>query len=252
MLPAPSGSCSLRTMSIEALLRSSFKAARLRRALWVRLLDAVRLLPAAEGRARLWTRLAHGGEIHQTAPYTWLDRYPEIFDLAAQLAPDSERILSFGCSTGEELTSLRCRFANAEIVGAEINPRSRSIALGQVAGDPRIIVIAPQAIAGSFDLVFALSVLQRDPRGITAEMEANHLAARYPFVRFDAGVRALAARVRPGGLLCVTNALYRVEDSSVAEELEPIEGSPTMDRVLLGPDGNRLDAAVATTIFRKI
>lgn len=239
-------------MSVEALLRSRFKAARLRRALWVRLLDAVRLLPAAEGRARLWTRLAHGGEIHQTAPYTWLDRYPELFDLAAELAPDSERILSFGCSTGEELTSLRRRFAHAEIVGAEINPRSRSIARGHVAGDTRITVIAPQAIAGSFDLVFALSVLQRDPRGMTAEMDAKHLAARYPFTRFDAGVRSLAARVRPGGLLCITNALYRVEDSSVAAELEPIKRSPTMDRVLLGPDGSRLDAAVARTIFRKI
>ena len=148
--------------------------------------------------------------------------------------------------------SLRPRFPGAEIIGVEINPRSRAIALAKVAGDPRTMVVAPQNLEGLYDLVFALSVLQRDPRGIAALVEAKHLAARYPFARFDEGVRSLVARLRSGGLLCVTNALYRVEDSSVAAELEPISESPVMDRVLLGPDGRKLDAPVARTIFRKI
>ena len=64
-------------------LSPAIKAARLRRALWVRAIDAVGLLRTAEGRARLWTRLAHGRELHQTAPYTWLNRYPALFGLAA-------------------------------------------------------------------------------------------------------------------------------------------------------------------------
>ena len=206
----------------------------------------------AEGWARLWTRIFHAGKVHQTAPFTWLDRYPDLFDLTAKLAPDAARILSFGCSTGEELISLRARFPDAEIVGAEINARSRAIALANVAGDARTTLVAPQDVAGLFDVVFALSVLQRDPRGIAALVEAKHLAARYPFARFDEGVCSLAARLRHGGLLCVTNALYRVEDSSVAAELEPISNSPLMDRALLGPDGRRLDNQIARTIFRKV
>ena len=239
-------------MNFEARLSPIIKAARLRRALWVRAIDAVGLLRGAEGRARLWTRLAHRRELHQTAPYTWLNRYPVLFDLAAELAPDARRILSFGCSVGEELVSLRSRFANAEIVGAEINARSRAIARARVADDVRTMVIAPDSIAGSFDLVFALSVLQRDPRGLKNEMEAKHLAARYPFARFDAGVRGLVARLRPGGLLIVANTLYRVEDSSAAVELQPIVESPRMSRVLLTPEGPRLSDAVARTVFRKI
>ncbi|WP_028970445.1 class I SAM-dependent methyltransferase [Sphingomonas sp. URHD0057] len=243
----------LGTMNLRARLSPIIKAARLRRALWVRAIDAAGLLRMAEGRARLWTRLVYRRELHQTAPYTWLNRYPALFDLAAELEPDARRILSFGCSTGEELVSLRGRFAHAEIVGAEINPRSRAIAQHRVAADAQTRVIPPESITGSFDLVFALSVLQRDPRGLKNEMEAKHLAARYPFARFDAGVRGLVACLRPGGFLIVANTLYRVEDSSVAVELEPIVGSPGMNRVQLTPRGRRLAAAAAArTVFRRI
>jgi hypothetical protein len=239
-------------MSLRAYLRRKGRAARVRRAFWARLYEEVMLLRGAEGWARLSTRIFHAREIHQTAPFTWLDRYPELFDLTAKLAPGATRILSFGCSTGEELVSLRGRFPKAEIVGAEINARSRAIARDRVAGDARTTVVAAQDIHGSFDLVFALSVLQRDPRGIASLVDAKHLAARYPFARFDEGVRVVAARVRPGGLLCVTNSLYRVEDSSAAGELEPIDESPIMERAILGPNGRRIDAPIARTIFRKV
>jgi SAM-dependent methyltransferase len=251
-LPDVRTSSSLSQMGVRAFLQRKGRAARVRRALWARLFEEASLLLTAEGWARLSTRILHSGEIHQTAPFTWLDRYPDLFDLTAKLVPYATRILSFGCSSGEELISLRARFPDAEIVGAEINARSRAIARAKVAGDARMTVVAPQNVEGLFDIVFALSVLQRDPRGIAALVEAKHLAARYPFTRFDEGVRSLVARLRPGGLLCVTNALYRVEDSSVAAELEPIGDSPSMNRVLLGPEGGRLDAPIARTIFRKV
>jgi hypothetical protein len=251
-LPDAAASGSLDRMGVRAFLRPKFRAARLRRALWARGLEEGKVLLTAEGWARLWTRLIHTGEIHQTAPFTWSNRYPELFDLAARLAPDATRILSFGCSTGEELVSLRKRFPSAEIVGAEINARSRAIARRKIRGDARTTVVAPHALKGAFDLVFALSVFQRDPKGIASLVEAKHLAARYPFSRFDEGIREVTGRLRSGGLLCITNALYRVEDSSVSAQLEPIHDSPAMDRVLLAPDGHRLGSAVAKTIFRKI
>ena len=239
-------------MNFGARLSPALRAARLRRALWVRAIDALALLRTAEGRALLWTFVVHRRGLHQTEAFTWLNRYPVLFDLAAKLEPDARRILSFGCSVGEELVSLRRRFPRAEIVGAEINARSRAIARRRVAGDTRITVIGPESMADSFDLVFALSVLQRDPHGLKNEMEPKHLAARYPFARFDAGVRDLVGRLRPGGLLIVANTLYRVEDSSSAAGLEPIAASPRMNRVMLKPDGQRLAGAVAKTMFRKL
>jgi len=237
-------------MRLQALIRSRIKAARKRGALWARLLDVARLLPTAEGRSVLWTRLAHGREMHQTTPETAEERYPELFDLVARLAPAAKRILSFGCSTGEELAALRRRFPAAEIVGAEINSRSRRITARRIAGDPLTTVVPPDAIAGSFDLLLALAVFQREPHKI-AEMQTQDLSLYYPFERFDAAVRDLAARLRTGGLLCVDNAHYRVEDSSAAAELEPIRSSPVMTGLMFGPDGRQLHGISAQTIFRK-
>jgi len=83
-------------MDLAGLLRLGIKAARKRGAPWVRVLDVVRLFPTVEGRAQLWTRAIHGAEVHQTSMDTSEDRYPELFELAAQLVPDAKLILSFG------------------------------------------------------------------------------------------------------------------------------------------------------------
>jgi hypothetical protein len=231
-------------------LRSNVKAGRKRGSIWVRVLDRARLVRNAEGRARLWTSLVHGGQIHQTTPHTAEDRYPALFDMAANLAPDSKRILSFGCSTGEELMSIRRRFSKAQIVGVEINPRSRRLARKRVTSDSLTIVIGPNDLNGSFDLIFALAVLQREPHKV-AEMELNDLGRDYPFERFDAAVGDLVERLCPSGLLCVINAHYPVELSAAASQLDPVSTSPEMTPPLFGRDSHLLGPTVARTIFRK-
>lgn len=237
-------------MGPKVLLKPHVKAARRRGATWVRLLDIARLLPTASGRSVLWTRLRHGGEVHQTTPDTAEERYPELFDLLAELMPHPRRVLSFGCSTGEELVSLRRRFPTAEIVGAEINARSRRQAVRRTTHDPMTAVVSPHAIHDSFDLVLALAVLQREPHKV-AEMEVDDLSSIYPFERFDAAITGLAQCLDRGGLLCIDNAHYRPEDSSVAPEFEAVEESPLATGLLFGPDGRRLRGATSRTIFRK-
>jgi SAM-dependent methyltransferase len=243
------GCGSTRWMGLSAFTRRRIKAARRRGALWVRAVDLLRLVPSAEGRARLWTRLVHGDAVHQTSRDTAEERYPELFDLAARLMPNATRILSFGCSTGEEIVSLRRRFPEAEIVGAEINRRSRRIASRRFVADSRLRVVAfPE---GTFDIVFALAVLQREPFKI-AEMEVEDLTPFYPFERFDAAVVELAKRLNASGLLCVDNAQYRVEDSSAADRLAPVVEATRMQGPLFGPDGGRLHDADGATMFRKL
>ena len=231
-------------------IRKRIKAGRARQALWVRAIDDVRLLRSGEGRARLWTRLVHCGEVHQTTPFTSEERYPDLFDLSATLAPGAERILSFGCSTGEELEAIRRRFPRAEIVGAEINPRSRRIAARKVKADERVTVVSPKAVEGSFDLIFALAVLQREPHTIE-QTGSQDISKHYRFARFDAAVCVLVSRLSEKGLLCIINAQYRVEDSSAAKLLEPIQLSPKMNGPLFGRDGKKLERSPAKTIFRK-
>lgn len=238
-------------MELAAILRRRIKAARRSGALWPRLIEGLRSLASANGRARLWTRFAHGDAVHQTSADTWEERYPELFDLAARLMPNATRILSFGCSTGEEIVSLRRRFPAAEIVGAEINGRSRRMATRRLAHDERSHVFATKALEGSFDVVFALAVLQREPHKIM-EMRVKNLTPFYRFARFDAAITDLVGRLRPGGLLCVDNAQYRVEDISVADQLTAVDEAPRMGGPLFGPDGRLLANNRGGTMFRKI
>ena len=239
-----------RPASLVERFRSRVKSARKRGAAWVRLFDILRPLASRQGWAVTWTRILHRGEIHQTTPYTCEDRYPELFDLAAKHAPKAERILSFGCSTGEELVALRRRFPSAEIVGAEINRRSRRIAARRVAADRTSRVVGPREIHGCFDAIFALAVLQRLPSTVV-ELGMEDLSDLYPFERFDRAVGDLVASLNSGGLLVVTNAHYRIEDSSSGPKLEAIENSPAMPEPLFGPDGRLLDRPLARTVFRK-
>ena len=55
----------------------------------------------------------------------------------------------------------------------------------------------------------------------------------------------------PGGLLCVDNAQYRVEDSSVASQLKPVAGAPVTSGRMFGPDGCGLTGQPAGTMLEK-
>jgi SAM-dependent methyltransferase len=231
-------------------IRSLVRDGRRRNAWWVRLLDAGRFLRSTERRAGLWTALTHREEIHQISSFTSEDRYPELFDGAARLVPHAQRVLSFGCSTGEELLALRRRFPNAEIVGADINRRCRRIAGRRTASDPATHVVPPDGIEGSFDAVFAMAVLTRTRRMVT-DSGIDDLSDRYPYSRFDNTVAELVGRLRPGGLLCVTLAHYPIEVSSSADVLDPVEESPLMEPPLFGRDGRRLEEPSARSMFIK-
>lgn len=236
-------------MSLAALIRKHIKAGRKRGAGWVRVLDVLRHTGTRAGWARLWTAMVHRREIHQTSPDTSEERYPELFDLVAGLMPAASRILSFGCSTGEELSALRRRFPDAELVGAEINLRSRRIAARRVRDDGRAKVVRPGQIEGEFEVILTLAVLQREPHKI-AEMDVDNLTRFYPFARFDETVLNLARRLRRDGLICVANAQYRIEDSVAANLLSAVPNAPKMDGLIFGPDGRRI-SATAGTLFRK-
>lgn len=58
----------------------------------------------------------------QPSGMTKEERYPKIYDSAATLKPKAKRVLSFGCSTGEEVQALAKRFPNAEqLVGVDLD-----------------------------------------------------------------------------------------------------------------------------------
>ena len=173
-----------------------------------------------------------------------------MFAAIAERLPADARILSFGCSTGEELASLRRLMPAARLTGVEINPRARRLAARRMGGDPLANVFATLP-DGPFDAALALAVLQREPHRIADEGIVD-LARTYPFARFDEGLGALVDRIVPDGLLAIFHAQYRVEDSSAADCLVAVPGAPMMDGPLFDPGSRRYaPTPVAASLFVK-
>jgi hypothetical protein len=193
--------------------------------------------------------------LHQVSTRTRADRYPRIFDASRRFAPDRGRplrILSFGCSTGEEVFSLRPYFPDARIVGIDIN-RECIKKCRRRNTDPRNEFLwPPESLAGGdFDLVFCMAVLQRSPSQHT---RTKNVSDAYPFEKFEHELEALDRHIRPGGLMVLYHTFYRFGDSRIAQSYEPCPQSipdpvvPKFDR-----HGERLeDEHYGEVLFRKL
>jgi hypothetical protein len=167
--------------------------------------------------------------LHQTTVLTWMDRYPRIFSACRDYFGQRYdlRVLSFGCSTGEEVVTLRAYFPSAWIVGAEINWRSLAFCRARSVDDRTAFVYStPDAIRahGPFDAIFCMAVLQRTPHIVEAEGIAS-LKDVYPFEKFEQQVSELDAMLRPGGLLVVHHTQYRVRDTALGSRYTPLNVS---------------------------
>lgn len=188
-------------------------------------------------RTTILNRLRNPKSLHLTCNYTKLDRYPEIFSLAksyfeAQAEKRGSngegdrplRLLSFGCSTGEEAISLRQYFPEAEIVGVDISEWNLEQARQRV-DDPEIRFLFSNAenleANGPYDAIFCMAVLLR----IAHRMEpAPSSADVYPIEKFEEQVRELDAHLRPGGLLVIYHTNYHLRDTSLFERYEVLPG----------------------------
>lgn len=227
------------------------------------LLDALRrmtglriLLTDPRARSELATLWAAGDALHQDSTLTWLDRYPRLFAAAQeQLGRDgAHTILSFGCSSGEEVASLRRYFPHATIVGAEINA-AQLAACARWPADPRIRFLrsTPGGIAGHgpYDAIFCMAVLQRRAH-VVERRGLSDIARHYPFARFAEQVRFLAGQLRPGGLLVVDHCQYRVEDAGAPLAAVPGATVYPTKGPRFAPDGKRIQPQpVVARLFRR-
>lgn len=214
------------------------------------------LLYDARLRSEVATRWAAGSALHQDATMTWLDRYPRLFTAAQQaLGRDgTHRVLSFGCSSGEEVMSLRRYFPDATIVGAEINA-AQLAACARLPSDPNAHFIRSTregiAARGPYDAVFCMAVLQRRAH-VVERRGLRTIARHYPFAHFAEEVRFLARQLRPGGLLVADHCQYRIEDAGAP--LEPMPGTTvyTAKGPRYAPDGELIaPQPVVARLFRR-
>ena len=166
--------------------------------------------------------------IHQTQSDTDVDRYPEIFEFVAAFANEMEgrpRLLSFGCSTGEECITLRRYVPRSTIVGVDVRRSvlrtARERAEASHVNDVSFFRESDQRWQQQpYDVVFAMSVLCRWP----ATKDVRTSDRIYSFRTFDRAARRLAHLVKPGGgCLVIYNANYRFTDTDTSAAFTPLE-----------------------------
>ena len=139
----------------------------------------------------------------------------------ADLGQGDLRILSFGCSIGFEMKTLRAYFPDASIFGCDTSIEALGAAQRNLREDPGIVFYStPQAIDafGPFDIILAMSVLCQFPAN--SQVDNLDFAVPVPLVR-DAVHQPGPRNLRPGGLFCLVNANYLFSALEVAPGFRP-------------------------------
>lgn len=117
------------------------------------------------------------------------DRFPKIFESAKNIKPDAKRVLSFGCSTGEECQSLRKYFPTSEIVGVDIDWNSIQKARNKNT-DENIHFHSDLGATGKYDVVLCLMVF-------------FCMESPLPYERFEKALKKLNKYINEDGLLII-------------------------------------------------
>ncbi|WP_049794718.1 class I SAM-dependent methyltransferase [Methylomonas methanica] len=208
-------------------------------------------------------RLARARPEHLFQPYgcTVFDRHSRVFAFIREQLSDgtARRILSYGCSTGEEVFSLRDYFPQAEIVGIDINPRSIDVCRKKLrrSGDGRIRFARAATpwdqVADSYDAVLCLSVLRHGDLTANRAERCDHLIR---FTDFEHIVNGLCHCLKPGGLLVILGSNFRFSDAATAKVFDVVyridQALQRADTPLFGRDNCKLENGLYNdAVFRK-
>ncbi|HEY2483293.1 MAG TPA: class I SAM-dependent methyltransferase [Caulobacteraceae bacterium] len=197
-------------------------------------------------------RLAPPRNLFQPDNYTEPDRYPDLFRLAAREIGDGpeKQILSFGCSTGEEVFALRGCFPTAHIHGIDINRRNIAVCNRKLAEDPdpaidfRTAGSAAGEDPDSYDAIFCMAIFRHGALGDRVRDRCDDLIR---FQDFDNAIADLTRALKRGGLLFIENSHFRFSDTSAFPDFEVVGEARREQRETDGPiydRDNRLIAGV--------
>jgi SAM-dependent methyltransferase len=206
-------------------------------------------------RAR-WLARRRPENLFQPFSTTQADRYPVIFRFVRDSLGDApaRRLLSFGCSTGEEVFTLRRYFPAAFIKGIDIDPGNIATCdrrRGKAGDAAMTFAVAASTAAeetASYDAIFCMAVLRH---GGLAEAERCDPLLR--FEDFERTVGDFARCLKPGGLLALRHCNFRFADADAARGFDTVLNVPANPRTpLFGRDNRRLVGALyGEAVFRK-
>jgi SAM-dependent methyltransferase len=203
-----------------------------------------------------WTR---PDNLFQPDNYTAPDRYPEVFQLAAKQIGDGpdRRILSFGCSTGEEVFALRQYFPRARLEGIDINRHNVSICRRKLARRPdpgigfKLAASLAAAEGDAYDAIFCMAVFRHG--GLTAA-PPDRCDDRIRFADFERETGHINRCLKAGGLLLIEWCAFRFCDTRTYADFEPIHtAAPAGSEPIYDRDNRLIPGGVYRDVaFRKV
>lgn len=161
--------------------------------------------------------------IHQLSNVTAYNRYPIIFNECSKLSDEKNlNILSFGCSTGEEILTLKeIYFPFSEIYGVEINEENIKACYNKI--EKKYIMNYDQFLTDDkkFDFIFAMSCLCKWED--TYHTESSQKI--YPFQNFEFITKVLDSKLKTNGFIVIYNSNYIFEDTCIFTKYEKISNS---------------------------
>jgi SAM-dependent methyltransferase len=226
----------------------------------VRLVRLIRYLIDPQERSIVELQKTPQSKLLQPSAVTYSDRYPELFRFVqAELKEFKHpRILSYGCSTGEEVFSLKGYLPGAAIKGIEINPYSIQQGQKRLAKMPTPDITFALADSpareptGHYDAIFCLAVLRH------GELDATMPERCDAYIKFNDVaelVADLARCLKQGGLMAIKHSHFRFVDFPVASQFEVVWAEtqrPGFKSPLYGSDNKRLNVPpYCDAVFRK-
>lgn len=163
-------------------------------------------------------------DLNQENNSTRPNRHPVIFRCLSEYrqkvfqGESAAKVLSFGCSSGEEALALSRAIPSARIYGCDVHAPSLKKA-ARLCGDAATIFESSQEqllLRGPFHLICCMNVLCRHPIG------KNKFSELYPFSVFEQTLETLDAALHPGGVMALYNTQYPAEACGVMKRYEPV------------------------------
>lgn len=200
------------------------------------------LLSKSSLRAEFFAKWKNNSYHHQISTYTESNRYPVIFKECSQYLQniDSPRIISFGCSTGEEVRTLGLYMPAANIYGIDINQWCIKQCIKQSTSTLHYFynrVSKEFESIENVDAIFCMAVFQKTDDRLPHKKHDKKL---FTFTAFEDEIVLLDKKLKKGGLLIIDFSDFNFKDTYVANKYVPLnfEGNQFLRRFPLFDKNN--------------
>ncbi len=209
-------------------------------------------------RSEVITKLVYNRELHQISTFTKANRYPYLFSVCKEYFKNQNesKILSFGCSTGEEVKSIRDNITNAKIYGVDINKYCLKKCKKNYSHEKNKFY---NSLSRQFenlndlDAIFCLAVFQRATNRNKHLIDNN---LQYNFNKFEDQIIILDKKLKRGGLLFIDQCDFNFLETSLKDNYKPLHVANNRiqrDRPLFNKENIKISSTNNSyRIFQKI